>query len=98
VRRLVRGASSGETMSRVPPPTRPGAGFAPYAAASAPRRFASGTVDGRTWPSTDAWGIALIDPVAVEHEGHVVVFAREQGVAANRLYYNVRQQLFDSAF
>lgn len=42
-----------------------------------------------TWPSTDANGIALVDPVTITHQGTFVVFARQQGAPINFLYYNV---------
>ena len=48
------------------------------------------TITQRNWPSATANGISLTDPVAVSFNGDVVLLAREKGVAANKLYYNVR--------
>jgi len=29
------------------------------------------------WPSTNANGISLVDPISISHQGRVVLFARE---------------------
>src|ERR1700677_3529039 len=42
-----------------------------------------------TWPSTDANGIQLVDPVTITHQGTLVVFARQASTPVNFLYYNV---------
>jgi hypothetical protein len=41
------------------------------------------------WPSTDANGIQLVDPVTISHQGSLVVLAREAGKPVNFIYYNV---------
>jgi hypothetical protein len=43
-----------------------------------------------SWPSTTASGKTLVDPVAINVQGNVVVLAREQELAVDHLYYNVR--------
>jgi len=45
--------------------------------------------DSMIWPSTNANGIPLTDPVGVTYQGALVVFAREAGAKAATLYYNV---------
>ena len=42
-----------------------------------------------TWPSTDANGIQLVDPVTITHQGTLVVFALQASTPVNFLYYNV---------
>ena len=42
------------------------------------------------WPSPDANGIQLVDPVSVRYQSVVVIFARAAGQAAAKLYYNIR--------
>jgi hypothetical protein len=48
------------------------------------------TSNQRNWPSANANGILLTDPVAISFNGDVLLLAREKGVPTNKLYYNVR--------
>ena len=41
------------------------------------------------WPSTNANGILLVDPISISHQGRVVLFAREAKKSVEFLYYNV---------
>ncbi len=51
--------------------------------------------DSVVWPSTNANGIPLTDPVGVTYQGTLVVFAREAGTKAASLYYNVLRPNLD---
>ena len=42
------------------------------------------------WPSPDANGILLGDPVSVRYQSVVVIFARAQNQTTGKLYYNIR--------
>ena len=53
--------------------------------------------NGLDWPSPDAWDIPLTDPVAVNHQGFLLLFARERGQPTNHLYVNIRIQDPDAA-
>lgn len=47
------------------------------------------SVPAGTWPSTDANGIQLVDPVTITHQGIVIVFARANATTVDYLYYNI---------